>query len=118
MDIGLVLQTDPPASEVIDLMVRGEENGFGYGWTFDSVVLWQEPFVIYSRILERTSSMTVGTMVTNPGTRDWSVTASLFGDLHMYGPDGIRFYTRSKVVTARWPDPAGSEVDLGFPKVR
>jgi malonate-semialdehyde dehydrogenase (acetylating)/methylmalonate-semialdehyde dehydrogenase len=44
--------------------------------------------------------------------------SSLFGDLHMYGPDGIQFYTRSKVVTSRWPDPATSEVDLGFPKVR
>ncbi|MPZ24886.1 MAG: CoA-acylating methylmalonate-semialdehyde dehydrogenase [Micromonosporaceae bacterium] len=43
---------------------------------------------------------------------------SLFGDLHMYGPDGLRFYTRTKVVTSRWPDPATSEVDLGFPKVR
>ena len=44
--------------------------------------------------------------------------ASLFGDLHMYGPDGIRFYTRGKVVTSRWPDPATSAVDLGFPQVR
>jgi len=44
--------------------------------------------------------------------------ASLFGDLHMYGPDGIRFYTRGKVVTSRWPDPATSTVDLGFPQVR
>ena len=44
--------------------------------------------------------------------------SSLFGDLHMYGPDGIQFYTRGKVVTARWPDPSTSEVDLGFPKVR
>ncbi|MEV4617563.1 CoA-acylating methylmalonate-semialdehyde dehydrogenase [Asanoa sp. NPDC049573] len=44
--------------------------------------------------------------------------ASLFGDVHMYGPDGLRFYTRTKVVTSRWPDPATSEVDLGFPKVR
>jgi malonate-semialdehyde dehydrogenase (acetylating) / methylmalonate-semialdehyde dehydrogenase len=44
--------------------------------------------------------------------------SSLFGDLHMYGPDGLQFYTRSKVVTSRWPDPATSEVDLGFPKVR
>jgi malonate-semialdehyde dehydrogenase (acetylating)/methylmalonate-semialdehyde dehydrogenase len=43
---------------------------------------------------------------------------SLFGDLHMYGPEGIQFYTRSKVVTSRWPDPATSAVDLGFPKVR
>ncbi len=44
--------------------------------------------------------------------------ASLFGDLHMYGPEGLAFYTRTKVVTARWPDPATSTVDLGFPKVR
>src|SRR4051812_881295 len=44
--------------------------------------------------------------------------SSLFGDLHMYGPEGIQFYTRSKVVTSRWPDPATSTVDLGFPKVR
>ncbi|WP_143162682.1 aldehyde dehydrogenase family protein, partial [Couchioplanes caeruleus] len=44
--------------------------------------------------------------------------SSLFGDLHMYGPEGLQFYTRAKVVTSRWPDPATSEVDLGFPKVR
>ena len=42
---------------------------------------------------------------------------SLFGDTHMYGPDSIRFYTRGKVVTTRWPDPATSEIDLGFPQV-
>ena len=44
--------------------------------------------------------------------------ASLFGDSHMYGPDGITFYTRAKVVTARWPDPGTSSVDLGFPRTR
>ncbi|HET6745686.1 MAG TPA: CoA-acylating methylmalonate-semialdehyde dehydrogenase [Candidatus Limnocylindria bacterium] len=44
--------------------------------------------------------------------------ASLFGDLHMYGPEGIQFYTRGKVVTARWPDPSTSKVDLGFPRTR
>jgi malonate-semialdehyde dehydrogenase (acetylating) / methylmalonate-semialdehyde dehydrogenase len=44
--------------------------------------------------------------------------ASLFGDIHMYGPDGIRFFTRTKVVTSRWPDPASSSVDLGFPRSR
>jgi len=44
--------------------------------------------------------------------------ASLFGDQHMYGPEGINFYTRSKVVTSRWPDPATSRVDLGFPQTR
>ncbi|MBE1537118.1 CoA-acylating methylmalonate-semialdehyde dehydrogenase [Actinomadura algeriensis] len=44
--------------------------------------------------------------------------ASLFGDRHMYGPEGVDFYTRSKVVTSRWPDPASSTVDLGFPQNR
>ncbi|HEU5045364.1 MAG TPA: CoA-acylating methylmalonate-semialdehyde dehydrogenase [Nocardioidaceae bacterium] len=44
--------------------------------------------------------------------------ASLFGDSHMYGPEGINFYTRGKVVTSRWPDPATSSVDLGFPRTR
>jgi malonate-semialdehyde dehydrogenase (acetylating)/methylmalonate-semialdehyde dehydrogenase len=44
--------------------------------------------------------------------------ASLFGDLHMYGADGVRFYTRSKVVTSRWPDPRHRGVDLGFPQNR
>jgi malonate-semialdehyde dehydrogenase (acetylating)/methylmalonate-semialdehyde dehydrogenase len=44
--------------------------------------------------------------------------ASLFGDQHMYGPEGLAFYTRGKVVTARWPDPAESVVDLGFPRTR
>jgi malonate-semialdehyde dehydrogenase (acetylating) / methylmalonate-semialdehyde dehydrogenase len=44
--------------------------------------------------------------------------SSLFGDNHMYGPEGIQFYTRAKVVTARWPDPATSAVDLGFPRTR
>ncbi len=44
--------------------------------------------------------------------------SSLFGDLHMYGPEGVQFYTRSKVVTSRWPDPGASKVDLGFPQLR
>jgi malonate-semialdehyde dehydrogenase (acetylating) / methylmalonate-semialdehyde dehydrogenase len=44
--------------------------------------------------------------------------ASLFGDQHMYGPDGINFFTRTKVVTSRWPDPRTSSVDLGFPQNR
>jgi malonate-semialdehyde dehydrogenase (acetylating)/methylmalonate-semialdehyde dehydrogenase len=43
---------------------------------------------------------------------------SLFGDTHMYGPEGINFYTRGKVVTSRWPDPATSAIDLGFPRTR
>ncbi|MFE7589656.1 TIGR03842 family LLM class F420-dependent oxidoreductase [Kitasatospora sp. NPDC057512] len=86
MDIGLVLQTDPPARLLIDRMIRAEQAGFSHGWTFDSCVLWQEPFVIYSRILAETERMTVGPMVTNPSTRTWEVTASTFATLNdMYG---------------------------------
>ncbi|GAB2589101.1 TIGR03842 family LLM class F420-dependent oxidoreductase [Streptomyces capparidis] len=86
MDFGLVLQTDPPGSAVVGLMQRAERNGFRHGWTFDSVVLWQEPFVIHSRILASTTRLTVGPMVTNPSTRSWEVTASTFATLNeMYG---------------------------------
>ncbi|UGQ12888.1 TIGR03842 family LLM class F420-dependent oxidoreductase [Yinghuangia sp. ASG 101] len=86
MDFGLVLQADPPAADVVALMRTAERAGFTHGWTFDSVVLWQEPFVIYSRILAETSTLRVGPMVTNPLTRDWTVTASLFATLNdMYG---------------------------------
>jgi probable F420-dependent oxidoreductase len=86
MDFGLVLQTDPPARDVVGYLRRAEERGFAYGWTFDSCVLWQEPFVIYSQVLAATSNLIVGPMVTNPATRDWSVTASLFATLNdMYG---------------------------------
>ncbi|MEV5505716.1 TIGR03842 family LLM class F420-dependent oxidoreductase [Streptomyces orinoci] len=86
MDFGLVLQTDPPASAVVELMRRAERCGFRYGWTFDSAVLWQEPFVIHSRILEHTERLIVGPMVTNPSTRTPEVTASTFATLNdMYG---------------------------------
>lgn len=86
MEFGVVLQTDPPASRVIELTKMAEDLGFGYGWTFDSHVLWQEPFVIYSQMLAVTERMRVGPMVTNPGTRDWTVLASLFATLNeMYG---------------------------------
>src|SRR6202035_6007359 len=86
MDFGVVLQTDPPARTVIGRMRAAEDQGFRYGWTFDSHVLWQEPFVIYSQVLAATSQLMVGPMVTNPGTRDWSVTASLFATLNdMFG---------------------------------
>lgn len=82
MDFGVVLQTDPPASRVIELTKLAEASGFTYGWTFDSHVLWQEPFVIYSQMLAETDNMIVGPMVTNPGTRDWTVLASLFATLN------------------------------------
>jgi probable F420-dependent oxidoreductase len=86
MRFGLVLQTDPPADRLIQLAQTAEQGGFDVVWTFDSPVLWQEPFVIYSRILAATQRLYVGTMVTNPRSRDWTVTASLFATLNdMFG---------------------------------
>jgi probable F420-dependent oxidoreductase len=82
MDFGLVLQADPPAQAVVDRMRVAEDSGFRYGWTFDSPMLWEEPYVIYPLILAATKTMMVGPMVTNPGTRDWSVIASLFATLN------------------------------------
>jgi probable F420-dependent oxidoreductase len=90
MDFGLVAQTNPPAMGVVELAKRAEDAGFTHFWTFDSCVLWQEPFVIYSQILSATSHIKVGPMVTNPVTRDWTVTASLFATLNeMFGPRTI-----------------------------
>jgi probable F420-dependent oxidoreductase len=86
MDFGVVLQTNPPAWRTVQLAELSEAHGFDYVWTFDSHLLWQEPYVIYSQILARTNRVIVGPMVTNPATRDWTVTASLFATLNeMYG---------------------------------
>src|ERR671931_687284 len=86
MDFGVTFQTDPPASRVVELTERAERLGFGYAWTFDSHILWQEPYVIYSQMLSGTDRIMVGPFVTNPATRDPTVTASLFATLNdMFG---------------------------------
>lgn len=86
MDLGVVLQTTPPSARVIDLAKKAETYGFSHVWTFDSHILWQEPYVIYSQILAATRNIIVGPMVTNPATRDWTVTASTYATLNeMYG---------------------------------
>jgi probable F420-dependent oxidoreductase len=132
MDFGVVLQADPPASGVVELMRRAERNGFTHGWTFDSVVLWQEPFVIYSQVLANTERLIVGPMVTNPSTRTPEVTASTFATLNsMFGNRtvcGIGRGDSAMRVAGRRPDTLavlrrsihlirelaeGREVDLG-----
>ncbi|MEH3077131.1 MAG: TIGR03842 family LLM class F420-dependent oxidoreductase [Quadrisphaera sp.] len=87
MDVGVVFQTDPPARAVVAAAVRAEQAGFSHAWTFDSHVLWQEPYVIQATMLEATERIVVGPMVTNPATRDSTVTASTFATLaEMHGP--------------------------------
>jgi probable F420-dependent oxidoreductase len=86
MEFGAVFQTNPPASRVVQLAQLAEVHGFSHVWTFDSHILWQEPYVILSAVLAATRRVTVGPFVTNPATRDWSVTASTFATLNdMYG---------------------------------
>ncbi|WP_168916149.1 TIGR03842 family LLM class F420-dependent oxidoreductase [Microcella flavibacter] len=86
MDFGAVIQTNPPASRTVHLAKLAEQHGFSHVWTFDSHILWQEPYVIYSAILAETHRVKVGPFVTNPATRDWTVTASTFATLNeMYG---------------------------------
>jgi probable F420-dependent oxidoreductase len=86
MEFGAVLQTNPPATRTIQLAKLAEVHGFTHVWTFDSHILWQEPYVIYSQILSQTQRIKVGPFVTNPATRDWTVTASVFATLNeMFG---------------------------------
>ena len=86
MDFGVVLQTNPPAARTVQLAKLAEAHGFNHVWTFDSHLLWEEPYVIHSAILAETNRVTVGPFVTNPATRDWTVTASVFATLNeMYG---------------------------------
>ena len=86
MDFGVTLQTNPPASRVVELTRKAEDLGFGYAWTFDSHILWQEPYVIHSQMLSATQRIMVGPFVTNPVSRDPSVTASTLATLNeMFG---------------------------------
>jgi probable F420-dependent oxidoreductase len=86
MDFGVTLQTNPPASRVVELTRKAEDLGFSHAWTFDSHILWQEPYVIHSQMLSATERITVGPLVTNPVSRDPSVTASTFATLNdMFG---------------------------------
>jgi probable F420-dependent oxidoreductase len=86
MNFGVTFQTDPPAWRVVELTQKAERLGFTHAWTFDSHILWQEPYVIYSQMLSATEKIMVGPFVTNPASRDPSVTASLFATLNdMFG---------------------------------
>lgn len=86
MDFGVVIQANPPAARTIALAKMAEEHKFTNFWTYDSHILWQEPYVLYSLILDQTKRITVGPMVTNPATRDLTVTASTYATLnHHFG---------------------------------
>jgi probable F420-dependent oxidoreductase len=76
MDFGFTLKPENDLERTVDLTKRAEANGFTYGWLFDSHVLWREPYVLLTLMAQATTGMRLGTCVTNPATREPSVTAS------------------------------------------
>ena len=81
LSFGVTVLPDPPASRLVELLQLAEQNGFDYGWTYDSHVLWQEPYPLLTMAALATSRIKLGLNVTNPGTREPTVTASAFATL-------------------------------------
>ena len=76
MLFGVTVLPDPPWQRLVELMQLAEQNGFDYGWTYDSHVLWQEPYPLLTLAAMNTERLHLGLNVTNPGTREPTVTAS------------------------------------------
>src|SRR3970040_2140689 len=76
MDFGFTLKPENDLGRTVDLTRHAEGNGFTYGWIFDSHVLWREAYVLLTLMAQATTGMRLGTCVTNPATREPSVTAS------------------------------------------
>jgi probable F420-dependent oxidoreductase/RNA polymerase sigma-70 factor (TIGR02960 family) len=82
LTFGVTVLPDPPYQRLIDLLVLGERHGFEYGWTYDSHVLWQESTPTLALAAAATERIKLGHMVTNPGTREPTVVASMYATLH------------------------------------
>ncbi|CAN5759696.1 TIGR03842 family LLM class F420-dependent oxidoreductase [soil metagenome] len=82
MKFGFTLKLDHPIERAVALTRQAEAAGFGHGWVFDSHVLWREPYPLLTLMAVNTSVMRLGTCVTNPATRDPSVTASALATLN------------------------------------
>jgi len=82
MDFGVTVLPDPPFSRWLELIQLAERHGFGYAWTYDSHVLWQESVPMLAAAARETSAIRLGHFVTNPATRDPTVLASAYATLH------------------------------------
>ena len=81
LSFGVTIMPDPPWQRLVELIRLAEEHGFEYAWTYDSHILWQEPYPLLAMAAAGTSRIKLGLNVTNPGTRDPTVTASAFATL-------------------------------------
>src|SRR6266536_6189192 len=82
MQFGFTLKPEHPIERHVALTQRAEENGFDYGWLFDSHVLWRDPYPLLMVMAAATEQIRLGTCVTNPATREPTVTASLLATLN------------------------------------
>ncbi len=82
LSFGVTVLPDPPSTRFLELIELAEGNGFQYGWTYDSHILWQESTPLLTLAAARTKSMKLGHFVTNPGTREPTVLASMYATLH------------------------------------
>src|SRR5579885_1999642 len=83
MQFGITIKPDLSVERIVGLTRQAEQSGFEYGWIFDSHVLWKEPYPLLTLMATNTKRMRLGTCVTNPATRDLTVTASLFATLNL-----------------------------------
>jgi len=83
MHFGITIKPDMPVERIVRLTRQAEAAGFEYGWIFDSHVLWLEPYPMLTLMATNTTHMRLGTCVTNPATRDITVTSSLFATLNL-----------------------------------
>ena len=82
MKFGITIKPDHPYDRSVALAQLAEANGFSYGWMFDSHVLWRDPYPLLTLIGAATTDLRLGTCVTNPATRDVTVTASALATLN------------------------------------
>src|SRR5712692_8613272 len=82
LSFGVCFMADPPVSRVVEMTKLAERCGFDYAWVWDSHVLWQEVYPIFTLMAAATSSIKIGPCVTNPATRDPTVTASALATLN------------------------------------
>jgi probable F420-dependent oxidoreductase len=81
MRFGMTVMPDPPFSRMLELIQLAEQNGFEYGWTYDSHILWQESYALLPLVADKTERIKLGHCVTNPGIRDPTITASWYATM-------------------------------------
>ena len=81
LSFGMTVMPDPPYTRMIELMQLAEQNGFEYGWTYDSHILWQESYALLPLAAAQTEKLKLGHCVTNPGIRDPTITASWYATM-------------------------------------